>query len=236
MVEYYLRTRRENLMFPPLSLTQTERHTQSLHDAPWRNSLSDLSFFELRKILTFPIHSSGISMRNNKIYQQNWHINYFHVYENIWTKSILHGKFKAFNYLCIKLLLWIHTIKEIRRALFWFRVEKQTNQSGQHNTAAILFCNKVRYVWRHLTYRGILLALHHSSFVVSSVELPCWLEVFNILEAKICLNYRDQSNITPCLGSFVKVLKAVKHNAMSSNKACNCHYDLSWALDSAEKT
>ena len=41
------------------------------------------------------------------------------------------------------------------------------------------------------------------------------------LEAKICSNYRDQSNITPCLGSFVKVLKAVKHNAMSSNKACN---------------
>ena len=135
------------------------------------------------------------------------------MYENIWAKSILHGKFKAFNYLCIKLVLWIHTITEMRRVLFWFRVEKQTNQKGQLSRHFLLkqgtLCMDTPYVPWHLlcrpTFRG-----------------------------KIYPNYRDQSNITPCLGSFakvLKVLKAVKQNAMSSNKACEYNqYGLSWAV------
>ena len=40
-------------------------------------------------------------MRNIKIYQQNRHINYLQQCENIWTKTILRGKFKAFYYLYI---------------------------------------------------------------------------------------------------------------------------------------
>ena len=81
MVEYYRHTRRKNLVFPPPSLTLTARHTQSLHDAAWRNSLNHLSFFELRKLLTFSFYSS-------RIFYETKYINGIDVSSKLWSSQI----------------------------------------------------------------------------------------------------------------------------------------------------
>ena len=89
-------------------------------------------------------------------------------------------------------MLWIRTIQEIRRVLFWFRVDKQTNQRVQLSCHFLLeqstLCMETSYVPRHFTRLRCLDAL-----------------VVCIFRGKIYPNYHDQSNITPCRENFFKL-------------------------------
>ena len=75
MVEYHMLTTRNHLMFPPPPLTQTARHTQSLNDT-LRNLLKSPVSLWIKEAVDFSSPFVG-NLPNNKIYQQNWHINYF---------------------------------------------------------------------------------------------------------------------------------------------------------------
>ena len=97
------------------------------------------------------------------------------------------------------------------------------------NSAAILFCNKVRCVWRRVTYRSItcFASFYFRTFVLWKIEVRC------ILRGKsIRITVINQYFLIPwkfCQG------KAVKHNAFSLNKACSM-VRLDWAFDSDKKT